>query len=62
MEYKEPGDCDGEHWFVGSVSCRNSGRRGLAVRVLPKHKDLINPYELGLILWEKATAPSMAVS
>jgi hypothetical protein len=24
----------------------------VAVRVLPRNADLVNPYELGLILWE----------
>lgn len=52
MDYKETTGQDGEHWFVGSMSCRETGRRGVAVRVLPRNADLLNPYELGLILWE----------
>jgi starch phosphorylase len=43
---------DGEYWFTGQMPCQMSGRQGIAVRVLPKHVDLVNPYELGLILWE----------
>jgi len=58
MDYKEASGQDEEHWFVGSMLCRTSGRQGLAVRVLPRHADLINPYELGLILWEKMPAKS----
>ena len=43
---------DGEHWFTGSVKCKTSGRQGLAVRILPKHPDMVDMYEPGLILWE----------
>jgi len=52
MDYKQAAEQQGEHWFVGSMSCRNTGRHGVAVRVLPMHQDLVNPYEMGLILWE----------
>ncbi|KPL23980.1 MAG: alpha-glucan phosphorylase [Phycisphaerae bacterium SM1_79] len=45
---------NGEHWFAGSVPCSKTGQYGVAVRVLPKHPDLANPYEPGLILWESA--------
>ena len=53
MDYKQTSEQDGEHWFVGSMPCRNTGQHGVAVRALPRHTDLINPYEMGLILWEK---------
>ena len=56
MFYKENSDQAGEHWFAGSVPCRKTGQRGLAVRVLPNHPDLANPYELGLVLWESQGA------
>jgi len=52
MAHKETEGQDGEHWFVGSMPCTASGRRGLTVRVLPRHADLVDPYEPGLILWE----------
>jgi starch phosphorylase len=52
MAYKETIGQDGEHWFAGSMFCRETGRYGVVVRVLPRNADLINPYELGLILWE----------
>jgi starch phosphorylase len=52
MAYKETTGKDSEHWFTGSMSCGETGRQGVAVRVLPRHADLVNPYELGLILWE----------
>ncbi len=44
---------DGAHWFCGRMECRETGQHGLAVRVLPSHPDQSNPYELGLVLWEK---------
>ncbi len=54
MEYlqKDNGDGEGEYWFKGRMPCDRSGRRGVAVRVLPKHPDLATAHELGLILWE----------
>ncbi len=42
---------DGNHTFVGSIPARTSGRYGYALRILPHHEDLSNPYEPGLILW-----------
>ena len=42
---------NGGHVFVGSIPCRTSGRHGYALRILPHHEDLSNPYEPGLILW-----------
>ncbi|MCJ7729574.1 MAG: alpha-glucan family phosphorylase [Sedimentisphaerales bacterium] len=52
MEHKGSNGHDGEHWFSGLTPCCASGRRGVAVRVVPKHPDMTNPHELGLILWE----------
>lgn len=37
--------------YTGSIPCAASGLRGYALRVLPRHEDLSNPYEPGLILW-----------
>ncbi len=42
---------DGLHVFTGALLCQGSGRFGYALRVLPNHKDLVHPYEMGLILW-----------
>ena len=53
MDYEQPGEHDGEHWFVGSMPCTQTGKHGVSVRVLPKHADLVDPYEMGLIHWEK---------
>jgi starch phosphorylase len=42
---------DGTYVFAGAISCRTSGRHGYALRILPQHEDLGNPFELGLVLW-----------
>jgi glycogen phosphorylase len=43
---------EGSTWqFSGITPCRSSGQHGFAVRVLPRHGDLDNPYEPGLVTW-----------
>jgi starch phosphorylase len=43
---------DGNTWlFQGTIPCRSSGQHGYAVRVLPKHPDLGNPFEPGMVCW-----------
>ena len=42
----------GSTWvFQGTIPCRSSGQHGYAVRVLPRHADLANPFEPGLVCW-----------
>jgi starch phosphorylase len=41
----------GTYIFAGAISCRTSGRHGYALRILPKHEDLGNPLDMGLVLW-----------
>jgi starch phosphorylase len=42
----------GNAWvYQGTIPCRTSGQHGFAVRVLPRHQDLANPFEPGLICW-----------
>ena len=41
----------GVYAYAGSVVCGRSGRRGLAVRVLPAHEDQLHPHALRLIHW-----------
>ncbi|MHC4498010.1 MAG: alpha-glucan family phosphorylase [Planctomycetota bacterium] len=53
MAPEEASGRNGERWFVGLMTCRKTGQHGFAVRVLPRHIDLADPYELGLILWER---------
>jgi len=47
---------NGEHagasyLFKGKIRCKSSGHYGFAVRVLPKHAHLGNPFEPGLVCW-----------
>lgn len=37
--------------FSGRIPCKQTGRHGFVVRVLPNHENLISPYQTGLILW-----------
>jgi starch phosphorylase len=47
-----PVNRDGGIWqFAGTIPCRASGQYGYAVRVLPRHSDLNNPFEPGLVCW-----------
>lgn len=41
----------GEAVFRGEIPCREVGRFGFKIRVLPFHPLLINPYSMGLVLW-----------
>jgi starch phosphorylase len=46
------GSHTGSSWlFQGTIPCRSSGQHGFAVRVLPHHADLANPFEPGLVCW-----------
>ena len=46
------GSHEGNVWvYTGTIPCRSSGQHGFAVRVLPRHGDLANPFEPGLIVW-----------
>ena len=40
-----------EHLFAGEVPCRRSGRNGFAIRVVPRHDDLADRYDQGLVVW-----------
>ncbi|MHC4864789.1 MAG: alpha-glucan family phosphorylase [Planctomycetota bacterium] len=52
MVHKETSGHDGEHWFSGSMTCQRTGRHGVTVRILPRHDQMVDPYEPGMILWE----------
>ncbi|HLN27332.1 MAG TPA: alpha-glucan family phosphorylase, partial [Gemmataceae bacterium] len=46
------GTQEGTSWaFTGTIPCQSSGQHGFAVRVLPKHNDLANRFEPGLVCW-----------
>ncbi len=42
---------DGTYRYIGAIPCRTSGRYGYAVRVLPRHDDLVTHYLPGMIRW-----------
>ena len=42
---------DGAWHYTGTIACGASGQHGYAVRVLPRHADLANPFEPGLVCW-----------
>jgi starch phosphorylase len=52
MQYQGNGEVAELYAFAGEIPCRTSGRQGFALRILPTHADLVEPYEPGLILWE----------
>jgi starch phosphorylase len=41
----------GKYVFAGAIACATSGRQGYALRIVPCHQDLGNPFEMGLVLW-----------
>jgi starch phosphorylase len=41
----------GKYVFAGAIACKTSGRHGFALRIVPHHEDMGNPFEMGLILW-----------
>ncbi|MEF9437526.1 MAG: alpha-glucan family phosphorylase, partial [Candidatus Mariimomonas ferrooxydans] len=62
MSHKQSQTSNGEQWFTGLLRCATPGHQGLAVRVLPRHKDLPNPCELGLVIWEGNCAQPVQAS
>ena len=52
MTYESNAKKQGSYIFTGTISCRVSGQVGFALRILPKHYDLTDPYEPGMIIWE----------
>jgi starch phosphorylase len=47
-----PSGREGHAWvFTGVIPCRSSGQHGFVVRVLPRHGDLSNSFEPGLLCW-----------
>jgi len=41
----------GKYVFAGAIPCRSSGRHGYALRIMPQHEHLGNPFEMGLVHW-----------
>ncbi len=50
MQIAERGE-NGSYQFQGHIPCHRSGQHGFAVRVIPKHADLVHKFDTGLILW-----------
>ncbi|MBN2055536.1 alpha-glucan family phosphorylase [bacterium] len=42
---------DGHYQYAGKIPCRASGQNGFTVRILPRHKELINKFEDNLVTW-----------
>jgi len=53
MDYSGNGDNNGTCTFQGKIPCTVSGQHGFALRILPRHDDLVEQFEPGMILWEK---------
>jgi starch phosphorylase len=60
MEYDSAVEQQNKHWFTSLLPCKRTGQQGIAVRILPRHPDLVNPCELQLILWGNAAATQNA--
>ncbi|MHB1133817.1 MAG: alpha-glucan family phosphorylase [Chloroflexota bacterium] len=50
----------GSFIFSGEFVCQTTGQYGLTLRVLPRHADLGNPLNAGLILWADAAPVEVA--
>jgi starch phosphorylase len=53
VELQLTGHEDGHYFYRGAVPARTSGLRGYAMRVLPRHEDVLVPHEMPLITWEE---------
>ena len=42
---------DNVYHYTGTVPATGTGQHGFAIRILPRHADLTNPYEMGLVVW-----------
>ena len=51
VDMKTSGEDAEGHIYKVKVKCRQAGRQGFAVRVLPKNDDLVHPYLPELIRW-----------
>ena len=53
MEYAGKGGNETNHIFAGRIPCLISGQHGFSVRVLPKHPEMIDRLDMGMIVWER---------
>ncbi len=42
---------DNRYRFSGAISCKNTGNFGFKLRITPFHPLMVDPYEMGLVLW-----------
>jgi glycogen phosphorylase len=42
---------DGTHRYRGTITCERPGRYGFTLRVVPAHRDLVTPLEMGCVTW-----------
>ncbi len=54
MSHESNGQPENTNVFTGAIPCTMSGKYGFALRIMPNHPDLDEPYEPGMILWESA--------
>jgi len=52
VEMKAVKSQGGAHEYSVQVSCEVTGQHGYAVRVLPRHAELVHPYVPGLVRWQ----------
>lgn len=50
LEFEEYKPDDG-YIFSGTIKCLSSGKMGYAIRILPSHNDLVNPFILNAVHW-----------
>jgi starch phosphorylase len=50
---------DGRRKYTGKLETSNSGRHGFAVRIIPGHELMATPFEPGLIVWDRASSPTI---
>jgi glycogen phosphorylase len=51
VEMKDTGSKGGAHEYAVEVECTVTGQHGYAVRILPRHPDLVHPFIPGLVRW-----------
>ncbi len=49
----EKSGSNGQCLFTGKIRCQKAGKQGIAVRVVPYHRNLVNTAEMSLVHWEK---------
>ena len=50
MEWGGPGE-EGSHAYTAAMTCQATGITGYTVRVMPRHGDIIDGRDLGMVHW-----------